>query len=130
MPLFHAIDFTAFANYNTPVRIALKDDFHQWLVPPFTKGYFAIAPLAIPPAVQTSVAPIFERDTSGLNVRFTNLIELPDTSSPEWFLDADILPADTAGLAPGVYYYEARLDFNAGKFLLKEGKFRLMPTIL
>ena len=135
MPLFHAIDFDLYINRNLKVRIELKDDCDQWLQPPFTTGYFAIAPLAVPPILQSAVTPVFERNTNGFNVRFTNLIAPPDTSGPEWFLDCDILPTDTAPiggpqLAPGVYYYEARLDFNNGQSQLKDGIFRLKGTIL
>ena len=80
--------------------------------------------------LQTAITPIFVRNTNGFNVRFINLIDPPDTTGPEWFLDADILPADTVGLTPGVYYYEARLDFNGGQFSLKSGIFRLKLSIL
>ena len=130
MPLFHKIDFSCYANRNVTIRIALLDDRHQWLQPPFTTGYFAIAPLAVPPVLQSAVIPVFERDTNGFNCRFTNLIDPPDTSGPEWFLDSDILPTDTVGLTPGLYYYEARLDWNGGQFSLKAGIFRLNGTIL
>ena len=99
-------------------------------MPPFTKGYFAVAPLASPPMLQNAVTPVFQRDTSGLLVRFTNLPDPPDAFGPEWFLDSDILPSDTLGLAPGVYYYEARLDFQGGQFALKQGLFWLKLTIL
>jgi hypothetical protein len=130
VPLFHKIDFSCYINRNLTVRIALLDDRHQWLAPPFTTGYFAIALLAQPPILQNAITPIFMRNTNGLNCRFTNLIDPPDTSGPEWYLDADILPTDTVGLVPGVYYYEARLDFNGGQFALKSGIFRLKATIL
>jgi hypothetical protein len=130
VPLFHAIDFIVNMNRNVTIRIALKDNSQQWLTPPFNTGYFAIAPLAIPPILQNTVTPVFQRNTNGFNVRFTNLIDPPDTSGPEWVLDCDILPADTISLNPGVYYYEARLDFSGGQYSLKSGLFRLNLTIL
>jgi hypothetical protein len=56
------IDFVAYANRNTTVRISLKDG-ENWLAPPFTTGYFAIAPLAVPPVLQSAIPPIFKRNT-------------------------------------------------------------------
>jgi hypothetical protein len=117
VPPFGSADFIVFANRNATVRISLKDQNCNWLSPPFSTGYFAISPYAGQPF-------IFDRNTGGLNVRFTSLM------AGQWYLDADILPTDTVALAPGVYYYEARLDFDAGQYEVKSGLFLLKATYI
>lgn len=116
-PPFGAADFDAYANRNTLIRISLKDTNCNWLSPPFTKGYFAIAPYAGQPF-------IFDRNTDGVYVRFTSFV------AGQWYLDADIIPTDTVTLRPGMYYYEARLDFAAGQYELKSGLFLLRATYI
>lgn len=85
--------------------------------PPFSTGYFAVSPYAGQPF-------IFDRNTTGGNVRFTSLI------AGQWYIDADILPTDTITLPSGVYYYEARLDFNGGQYEVKSGLFLLRSTYI
>lgn len=120
-PPFGSAGFEVFANRNLTIYTALKDQNCNWISPPFTTGYFAIFPYAGQPF-------IFERDTNGLYVQFLQHPTLPVAG--QWYLAAKILPSDTSGLSPGMYYYEARLDFAGGQFEVKSGQFLLKATYI
>jgi|ERR1700730_6140251 len=118
---FESCDFFMYANRTYTVEISLKDPSGNWLVPPFTKGYFAIFTYAGQP-------PLFERDTTGSSVRFA--LEAKNPIAGQWYLSADILPTDTVALPAGVYYYEARMDFAGGLSEVKSGIFLLKATFI
>lgn len=116
---FEFTDFQIDANRNMTVRFSLQDQDGNWLSPPFTRGYFAIAPYGGQPF-------IFDKTDAGSNVRFTNL----PLGSAQWYLDADFLPTDTVSLPLGVYIYETRLDFSGGQYEVRRGQFLLRGTFI
>ena len=123
MSLFSLHDFDAWVNRNLTIRVSLQDQNNLWIQPPFTEAFFAIAPRASSSNFQGQIPKIFERDTTGVYVRFIQI------ASGQWYLDCDLLPTDTAALMPGIYYYETSLQITSGIFTLRTGLFRLHPTI-
>jgi len=125
MSIFSLTDFDSWTNRNMTVRISIQDQNKQWIEPPFTEGFFAIAPRAPSPNLQGGVANIFERNT--VNSPYVRFFQSPDNIG-QWYLDSDILPADTTTLIPGTYYYETSILLSNGWFTLRTGLFRLRPT--
>jgi hypothetical protein len=128
MTAFQPVDFQIYANNNITLRVAILDQNGQPVaVTVGTVARFSIAPAAYDPDLQAGQGKLFQRDTSGLYVRFVNL----PLASPNWYVDCDILPADTIALPATCYYYELRTDLGGTtQYTIRGGIFKLLPSII
>ena len=123
------VDFYLGSNNDTTVHIMILDDQRQPLaITPGSIGHFMIAPAAPAGVAQSTMTPIFMRDTTGPDVMFNN----SPSGSIWWYLDCLILHSDTVSLAAGNYYYEARVDLFDGalQYTIKSGIFTLQSTVI
>ena len=125
MTAFQPTDFSLNLDNDLTLNVSIVDDQQQAIAVPIgTVGHFWVAPLAVLPDLQAGITPIIQRATPSANVRFSNT-----PPSPWWWINCDIMSADTLGQTPGYYYYEVRVDLGAvTKNTLKSGVFCLLPT--
>jgi hypothetical protein len=124
MPFFMT-DFPLQVNRDITIVIAIQDENQANIAPPFALGKFCFALATTDPDLQGTATPIVTRDSNGAYVRFQNT-----SPSPQWFMQCDILAADTVGLVAGTYCYEVELFVTPKQYTLKKGYFTLAPSLL
>ena len=120
-------NFYLYSDNDATLHIAILDDQKQHIVvPPGSSGYFLLAPAAPIGVAQSTITPLLTRDTSGPYVLFNN--DPPGTTW--WYLDCLILHTDTVSLAPGSYYYEAKVNISGSYYTIISGTFTLKSSVI
>ena len=110
-------DFTIFADNDFTISVAIRDANGGAVSIVSPVGKFLVMDEAQTTALVT-------RDSgSSQNVRIYQ-------TGGQWFLDCDVLSADTSGLTPGRFYYECRIDSGGKKATVRAGFFLLSATFL
>jgi hypothetical protein len=116
---FVPVDFELKQGDTISLTITVKDACGRLIAP--IAGTIGRLAIAVDPAAPALLQLNSHDDT---RIWFTSML-------PKWKLNVNLFSDDTASLAPGLFYYEFRIDVpDGGQFTIKAGWFKLLPALI